>query len=68
LKLSIEPDYTIRGYGFVTFKEKESVLKLLAENLDNYLVCPYNPKDRRESRKVFNNIYVKNYPESWDDV
>lgn len=30
-------------------------------------ILPYNPKDRREARKLFNNIYVKNFPESWDE-
>ena len=28
----------------------------------------YNPKDRREVRKLFNNIYVKNFPPEWDEA
>lgn len=28
-------------------------------------VAPYNPKDRRDIRKVFNNVYVKNFPDSY---
>jgi hypothetical protein len=31
-------------------------------------VDPYNPRDRRDIRKGFNNIYVKNFPESWDEA
>lgn len=27
----------------------------------------YNPKDRREVRKLFNNIYVKNFPADWNE-
>lgn len=27
----------------------------------------YNPKDRREIRKAFNNIYVKNFPPDWTE-
>jgi len=29
---------------------------------------PYNPKDRREIRKAYNNIYVKNFPDNWDEA
>jgi RNA recognition motif-containing protein len=28
----------------------------------------YNPKDRREVRKLFNNIYVKNFPPEWNEA
>jgi polyadenylate-binding protein len=31
-------------------------------------ILPYNPRDRREVRKAFNNIYVKNFPETWDEA
>lgn len=33
-----------------------------------FIAAPYNPKDRREIRKAVNNIYVKNYPENWDEA
>jgi RNA recognition motif-containing protein len=32
------------------------------------MVLPYNPKQRGELRKIFNNIYVKNIPTSWDEA
>ena len=28
-------------------------------------VITYAPRDKRELRRVFNNIYVKNFPASW---
>lgn len=28
----------------------------------------YQPKDKREFRRVFNNIFVKNLPETWDEA
>lgn len=31
-------------------------------------VLPYNPKDKKDIRKLFNNIYVKNFPASWDEA
>jgi len=44
------------------------VQRILKARLDGFEVLPYNPKDRREIRKSINNIYVKNYPESWDET
>lgn len=38
------------------------------EAQENLVVHAYNPKDRREIRKVFNNIYVKNFPLTWDEA
>ena len=31
-------------------------------------VVKYAPRDKREFRKVFNNIYAKNLPDGWDEV
>jgi RNA recognition motif-containing protein len=31
-------------------------------------VFPYAPKDRRELRKIFNNIYLKNFPATWTEA
>ena len=28
----------------------------------------YNPRDKREFRRVFNNIYAKNLPDGWDEA
>jgi len=30
-------------------------------------VLRYEPKDRREIRRAFNNIYAKNFPPTWDE-
>ncbi len=32
------------------------------------MVLPYNPKQRGELRRIFNNIYIKNIPTSWDEA
>jgi len=29
---------------------------------------PYAPRDKKDLRKLFNNIYVKNFPVSWDEA
>jgi len=33
-----------------------------------FQVHTYQPKDRRELRKIHNNIYVKNFPNTWDEA
>lgn len=65
LKISLNPDHTSRKYGFICFVEPEAAQRALKEG--PYEVIRYAPKDKREFRKVFNNIYVKNFPESWSD-
>lgn len=35
---------------------------------DSYIILAFAPKERREIRKSFNNIYVKNFPETWDEA
>ena len=68
-KVSINADYSVRGYGFVCFTNPEDAKKAIAlkGELGFETVLPYNPKDRREVRKLFNNIYVKNFPPEWDE-
>ena len=54
------------GYGFVCFQTKEGVDKAVAAGTFNNMdIIRYQPKDPREVRKVFNNIYVKNFPSTW---
>ena len=68
VKVSINQDHSSRGYGFITFKSQEDAKKALEKKPDIVLRWePYNVKDRRDARKTFNNIYVKNYPESWNE-
>lgn len=70
-KVSINSDRTSRGYGFVCFENSEKAAELfnLAQNDEtfSFQVSKYQPKDRREIRKSFNNIYVKNFPENWGE-
>lgn len=68
-KVSINPDYSSRGYGFVCFASSEDAIKAVGEKIHADIeVLHYNPKDRRDMRKLFNNIYVKNFPTSWDEA
>jgi polyadenylate-binding protein len=67
-KVSINPDYSSRGYGFVCFQTQESAVKAVsASGADGLGVFPFRPKDRREVRRIFNNVYVKNFPEDWTE-
>lgn len=70
-KISINEDHTSAGYGFVCFEEPEPAsrtLDTLGQNKEAECYCqPWKPRDVREVRKLFNNLYVKNYPVSWRD-
>jgi len=67
LKISLNGDHTSRGYGFVCFKDEGSATKALDElsNADSVQAVKFEPKDKREIRKLINNIYVKNIPLEW---
>jgi len=69
LKISLNPDHSSRGYGFVCFQEPHSATDCLTDTAgnDTTLAVKYQPRDRREFRRVFNNIYVKNLPDSYDE-
>lgn len=69
LKISLNPDYSSRGYGFVCFQEKDGADKALTEtrDKDEFQGVQFKPKDRREIRKAFNNIYVKNIPDNYNE-
>lgn len=64
LKISLNGDHSSRGYGFVCFKDEGSASKALAAlgESDSVQACKFEPKDKREIRKLINNIYVKNIP------
>jgi len=65
LKISLNPDYSSRRYGFICFTTPEAAQRALKEG--PYEVLRYAPKDKREIRKAFNNIYVKNFPVTWTE-
>jgi len=57
------------GYGFVCFQNKESAEQAIQKgDVDGMEVIRYQPRDPREARKVYNNIYVKNYPTTWTEA
>jgi len=73
LKISLNQDYTSRQYGFVCFQQPDAAQKAIEQSKDGsvpFIVERYQPKDRRDMRKAFNNIYVKNFPTHWveDDL
>ena len=71
LKISLNPDHTSRRYGFICFTTPEAAKAALTAKvvLQNQPieVIRYAPKDKREFRKAFNNIYVKNFPVTWTE-
>lgn len=75
-KVSINDDHTFRGYGFATFENPESAANAIRENTikvdingasAEFILIPYKTKDKNDIKKAKNNIYVKNFPKSWDE-
>jgi polyadenylate-binding protein len=64
LKVSLNPDHSSRGYGFIQFEDEDSartaVHSLQHEKILQAFV--FKPRDKRELRRLVNNIYVKNLP------
>jgi len=68
LKVSLNSDYSSRGYGFVCFQDKDGADKALASLKTEIEVKPLLPKNTRQMRKLINNVYVKNIPKTWTVV
>lgn len=70
LKISLNSDHQSRGYGFVCFQEPGSAARALeAEgNADSNQVIRYQPRDKRDFRKIYNNVYAKNFPPSMGEA
>jgi polyadenylate-binding protein len=66
-KISLNSDHESRGYGFVCFREAQAAQKALemTQNADTIIGVKFAPRDKKDFRKVYNNIFVKNMPASW---
>jgi len=63
LKISLNADFSSRGYGFICFQEEQSAQGALQGQFgEEVLPMKFEPKDRRHFRRLINNIYVKNLP------
>jgi len=69
LKISLNSDHQSRGYGFVCFQDPSSAAEALnAEGSANEnQVIRYQPRDKRDFRKIYNNIYAKNFPMEYSE-
>lgn len=62
-KISLNPDYSNRGFAFVCFEDEEGTNKALADLEKTGTVFRFNTKDAREvARQLVNNLYFKNVP------
>jgi RNA recognition motif-containing protein len=70
LKISLNSDHSSRKYGFVCFQEASSASAALESqsNADECQAIKYQPRDKRDFRKIFNNIYAKNFPPEWGET
>ena len=64
LKVSLNPDHSSRGYGFICFNDEATANKAIEQSAkdEDTVAMKFEPKDRRQFRKLINNIYVKNIP------
>jgi polyadenylate-binding protein len=64
LKVSLNQDHTSRGYGFICFDNEDAAGQAVenTQNDDQIVAMVFQPKDRRELRKLVNNVYFKNVP------
>ena len=69
VKISLNEKHESNGYGFVCFAKPEFATAAIqsTQNSENCIGMRFSPKDKREFQKVFNNIYVKNFPIEWTE-
>jgi len=72
--VAINPDYSSRGYGFALFQKPEDAKQAIEaqyiqiEGKNPIELLIYNPRDRKDMKRIVNNIYVKNFPADWDEA
>lgn len=59
-KISINQDYTPRGFAFVCFEKEEDAAKCLADMGKSHAIQQWKPRDTQA--KIVNNLYFKNIP------
>ena len=63
LKVSLNEDHSSRGYGFICFDSEEAAESAVeGSKEDKIRALIFQPKDRRDVRKLVNNVYIKNIP------
>ena len=64
LKVSLNSDHSSRGYGFICFNDEATATKAIEASAkdEDTVAMKFEPKDRRNIRKLINNVYVKNIP------
>ena len=70
LKVSLNSDHTSRGYGFVCFQEETAAKLALAacNEAEENQAIKYQPRDKRDFRRIYNNIYAKNFPQGFTEA
>jgi RNA recognition motif-containing protein len=61
LKVSLNGDHSSRGYGFICFQDESSAAKtvLLSANDESTVAMKFEPKGRRQFKKLNIKVYVK---------
>jgi RNA recognition motif-containing protein len=69
-KISLDKDHKSNLYGFVAFEDIESTVKAIeaTKDLEFSIASKYVTKDKKELQKIFNNIYVKNFPATISEI
>ena len=49
VKVSINEDYSSRGYGFVCYQDVQSARNALSNKPEKFVVCEFKPKDVKKA-------------------